>query len=584
MKKIFFIAILVFISFFSVAKSYAAISDRLGNSVSFFVDSGYDISGRKSINATLRKISNYAYFYIENNYFNSLDSNERNNLLNSQNVLAEEFDNNIYPKLTEFYGEEWNPGIDEDSRITILFTPMISDAGGYFRTNDEFSKNAIQDSNEREMIFFNAEHIASERAKALIAHEIHHIINFYQKNALQDIDEEVWLNEMRSEYAPTIAGYDDIYSGSNTSYREKYFMATPNNPLVEWKNESEDYGVINFFAQYAANLYGGNIFASMIKNAKSGIASFNKALKDNNLSVNFSNLFLDWAIANILNDCSLEDGRYCYNNENLKNIKIDPTASYTISSPITSISVGGNINDWSARWYKFSGSNFADKTLRLNFQGTNYDGDFHISYIVKSKNGATAVKSLELVNEQGFGYIKDFGDESNEVIVVLASLFNFSEKLSGSNVAKNFTLKINVMDNADVPEEDLSSKEDNDSAELLDLPDGSLARAVGDYRVYIINGKYKRHILDGRIFDFYNHLSWNNVHEVDPLILSNYKESFLIRAFEDEKVYEINGDKTRHWLNMSAESFTVSGRDWTAISIVNKAERDFYVHGADVRF
>src|SRR3990167_7944988 len=154
MRKIIFIAIFVFGGLIFFQNARAAVSGNLGESVFFVVDQKYDSSDRNRVEATLRKIGQRAYFYTENNYFNSLNSVQQNNFLNAQNSLADEFDNVIYPKLTEFYGSEWNPGIDNNSRITFLFTPMADDAGGYFRTNDEFLVSEMADSNEREMIYF----------------------------------------------------------------------------------------------------------------------------------------------------------------------------------------------------------------------------------------------------------------------------------------------------------------------------------------------------------------------------------------------------------------------------------------------
>lgn len=582
MRKIIFIAIFIFSGLIFFQNARAAVSGNLGESVFFVVDQKYDSSGRNQVEATLRKIGQRAYFYVENKYFDSLTSVQRDNFLNAQNSLADEFDNIIYPKLTEFYGSEWNPGIDNNSRITFLFTPMADDAGGYFRTNDEFPVSQMADSNEREMIYFNAKHATNNRAKALIAHEFQHIINFNQKNRILNVDDEVWLNEMRSEYAPTIVGYDDVYAGSNTSYREKNFLATPGDPLTEWRNTSEDYGVINFFAQYLADHYGGNIFSSTIKNSKTGIYSVNQALSDNGFGKDFSGIFSDWTVANILNDCSLDSNLYCYKNNNLAGIKIEPTAKYDIFNPLTAVSIGGNIQDWSARWYKFSGANLVDKTLRLNFEGKNISGDFKIPYIAETSNGETSLKYMALTNDSGMSYIKNFGNEVKSVLVIPASHSINTKTASTSDDTKSFTLSVNVIDNSDVPQEELTKNEIN--FVKLDLPDGSLVRAKGDYKVYIINGRYKRHILDGKIFDFYGHLSWATVSEVDPEILAGYEESFWVRADGDERVYEINGDKTRHWLNMSAEAFSVSGRKWEAISIINKAERDFYIIGADVKF
>lgn len=582
MRKIIFIAIFIFGSLIFFQNARAVVNGNLGESVFFVVDQKYDSNGRNQVEATLRKIGQRAYFYVENKYFNSLDSIQQNNFLTAQNVLADEFDNVIYPKLTAFYGSEWNPGIDNNSRITFLFTSMADDAGGYFRTNDEFFISEMVDSNEREMIYFNVKYVTNNRAKALIAHEFQHLINFNQKNKILNIDDEVWLNEMRSEYAPTVIGYDDVYAGSNISYREKHFLATPGDPLMEWQNVSEDYGVINFFAQYLADHYGGNIFSSMIKNSKKGIDSVNQALSDKGFNKNFSGIFSDWTIANILNNCSISGGEHCYKNINLSNIKISPTAEYNISNIFTSVSVGGTIQDWSARWYKFSGENFSDKTLRLNFEGKNVSGDFKIPYIEQKINGETVFKYMKLVNDSGMSYIKDFGKEVKSVLVIPASHSINAKAALTSGDEKSFTLSVNVIDDFDVPQEELT--EGGTNFVKLELPDGSLVRAKGDYKVYIINGQYKRHILDAKIFNFYSHLSWESINEVDPVILAGYEESFWVRAEGDERVYEINGDKTKHWLNMSAEAFSVSGRQWEAISIINEVERDFYITGADVRF
>jgi len=114
------------------------------------------------------------------------------------------------------------------------------------------------------------------------------------------------------------------------------------------------------------------------------------------------------------------------------------------------------------------------------------------------------------------------------------------------------------------------------------ISDGALIRAKGDYKVYIIKGNYKRHILDAKIFDFYGHLNWTNIIEVTKEERDSYINSSLIRAINDKKVYEINEDKTKHWLNMSAQDFEESSRKWGGVFIINKQERDFYKTGADV--
>ena len=110
------------------------------------------------------------------------------------------------------------------------------------------------------------------------------------------------------------------------------------------------------------------------------------------------------------------------------------------------------------------------------------------------------------------------------------------------------------------------------------LPNGSLIRAINDFKVYIINNNYIRHILSGDIFDFYNHLNWNAIQEVSLSQLNSYQESFLIRELNDYKVYEINSDKTKRWLDMTAEEFA-NAYSWDEIYIINEEELKWYETG-----
>lgn len=111
------------------------------------------------------------------------------------------------------------------------------------------------------------------------------------------------------------------------------------------------------------------------------------------------------------------------------------------------------------------------------------------------------------------------------------------------------------------------------------LPQGSLVKSTLTPEVYVIKGTFKRHILNPKIFSFYPHLDWKQVTEVSPAALELYQQSFLIRPAGSPKVYEVNRDGTKHWLNMSAQDFVKSGRSWDAVYVVNKKEAEFYKTG-----
>jgi len=109
------------------------------------------------------------------------------------------------------------------------------------------------------------------------------------------------------------------------------------------------------------------------------------------------------------------------------------------------------------------------------------------------------------------------------------------------------------------------------------------------YIVKIVGGtKYIRHIVSLEIFNHYGHLKWENLKQVDSL--NNYSLSGWVRvntgtngnAGPTDKVYEINGDQTKHWINMTAEQFLSHGGSENAIYSVNQGELNLYAAGPDV--
>src|SRR3990167_5078235 len=144
-KNIVIISVLL-ASFFISTTNVSA--DTIGQSVIFNVNSKYDQFSRTSLSATLRQTSEHAYFYVEDRYWNNLNLNERVILNNNISALGQEFENNIYPKETQFWGSEPNPGIDDDPKITIVLESLCSRAGGYFDTNIEYPKKTAFSGNQ----------------------------------------------------------------------------------------------------------------------------------------------------------------------------------------------------------------------------------------------------------------------------------------------------------------------------------------------------------------------------------------------------------------------------------------------------
>ena len=132
-------------------------------------------------------------------------------------------------------------------------------------------------------------------------------------------------------------------------------------------------------------------------------------------------------------------------------------------------------------------------------------------------------------------------------------------------------------------------------ATTTEILDGDIIQCQSSdnpFAVYVVkivgNTKYIRHIVSLEIFNYYGHLKWENLKQVDSL--NDYSLSGWVRVNTgpngtpgpNDKVYEINGDQTKHWINMTAEQFLTHGGSDSAIYTVNQGELDLYTTGPDV--
>lgn len=589
---LFAVSILIFPSVL-----YAA---QLGEAVNFKITPSYDSRGRSETTAFLKRISASAYFYVERDFWDSLDQTAKNDFESKLDVLAMEFDQNIYPNITALFGSEWKPGIDNDERVTILLALLHKNAGGYFDSGNEFSKQQNPDSNEREMLYLNASFLTQSRAKVFLAHEFQHLISFFQKDKRLNKEDDVWLNEVRSEYAPYFLNMETVYRGSNIESRARQFLSNSSDSLTEWRDALDDYGSVGMLTYYLGDRFGSSFFSEIMKSDKVGIESASDALKRVGSSETFSDIFADWLAANYLNDPSLESGHYSYKNSNFANIRVSPNFSLLVSSlPVT---LNFSTKDWTPRWHEFVGT--GQGILKLEFKSPEPSADFRAPYIINEVSGQKTIKFLDLKTasdgQAGTLYLSDFGPKIRSVVVSPFSRRKTAD-FTDNDPASTFSLTASIITDLPAqagmpaiqePVQEIKESVQEKPAQIVqapevqfpNLPDSSLIRAKGDYKVYVTTGKHKRHILNPQVFGMYGHFKWAEIVELSPEEAALYKESALVRADGDGKVYEMNADGTKHWLNISAESFSLSGRTWDSVFIINSQERDFYLTGADVRY
>ena len=428
------LGIMLFIPVFAQAISIK--QERLFN-----IQYDYDLSGRHKIDAELIKTTNDLYFYADKEWFNELSSGNKRDIDKKIYKLANEFEHQIYPILTQTFGFEDNPGIDNDPRTIVVLHPMKKDIGGYIQTADNYSSQLYSRSNEGQIIYLNADNIfalSSDRLRYHLAHEFMHLITIKQNP-----NEEVWLNEARAEYTETLLGYGEDWDNSNLQRRIKQFLNSTKTSLLDWDNTNYDYAEVNLLTHYLVDHYGIDILVDSLHSSESGVAALNYALQKNGFFENFSDVFSNWLIANVVNNCS-ENSKYCYKNPYLKNVTVIPYTYYLPTTGRASLSVTDSLTPWSAKWQKIVGGKDIIKMKWTIPESTSIS---KIPYIIVKDDGQNKVGFFDFEgSNMDEIFVPDFGDKNISLITIPFLTSTRSDKLY------YFSWDVSVLENSDQSE------------------------------------------------------------------------------------------------------------------------------------
>ena len=419
-----------------------------GDVETFHIESVYDIHSRNKIEAVLYKIANKNLFYVEKSWWENLEKEKKQKLNDIIYNASVEFERNIYPEMTSLFGSEPKHPVDDSGKITVLFHRMPPTAGGYFSSGDQYTVYQYARSNEKNMIYVNTSFIESHLFKGFLAHEFMHMITFNQKDRKHGISEETWLNEARAEYMPTFFGVDDFGKDSNVSKRMDNFINNPNVSLTEWLNRSSDYGVINMFVHYLIDHYGVNILADSLKSDKVGIESINYALKKNGFKEDFSQIFTNWTIAVLINDCSAGE-KYCYLKEKLKDLMIVPITYYLDSSHGGMFASRNSSQNWAGNWWRVVGGK---GNLIFEFEGEK-NLVFRIPYVLCDFKNSCEVDFLDLTDNKGKIIIDDF-DKKYTALYFIPSVQTKTSGFNGQEKDYFFDWKVSSVTKKEDPSEE----------------------------------------------------------------------------------------------------------------------------------
>ncbi len=260
-----------------------------------------------SVSATLHYVTDHAYFWIADGVdFDQGDLEE----------LANTFENKIFVTGRTFFGSEWTPGIDGDPHIYVLFAPRLGIyIAGYFSSVDEMHPLAHEYSNAHEMFVLNSDNleVGEEYTLTTLAHEFQHMIHWNL-----DRNETTWLNEGFSQLAEFLNGYP--IGGFDWQY-----SVNPDTQLNTWSDVEDEklrhYGASFLFVLYFLDRFGQQATQALVAHPANGLVSIDRVLETlgtmdpiTEEPITADSFVLDWALANIVDDPEVADGRYSYTN------------------------------------------------------------------------------------------------------------------------------------------------------------------------------------------------------------------------------------------------------------------------------
>jgi hypothetical protein len=540
----------------------------------FLVEKSYDFYGRDQTAAFLMFESENAHFYFDKEVYSSLDPAEKLRMASLVATLGGKFDEVIYPETKDIFGDEWNPGIDGDEKIYIFLTRMNYGVGGYFNPVDEYFKSQVVDgrSNEREMIYLNIDYLDKYKTEGFLAHELQHMIYWNEKTRVSGVSDDIWINEGRSELASSIIE-DKLklqFSDGVLSSRKRDFLSSYDDSIAGWSNLNADYASASIFMQYVKERAGTEIFRQMNETRKAGMNNLNYIL-ERERGTNLAEIFTDWTIANYINDAS-RGAKYGYQSENLKdNFNVTPNPIYDVDGDGT-INLMGKLENWSVDYFEvdLGGKEYEDIYLEMDFNGDD-EGVFSLPMVINYEDESREITSMELSGKQ---------DGHREEITRLGRISSIVFILGGEKIPE--ALKDNQAEEhpffLDIKLTPLSDKVRSD---------GTLVRAAGDEKVYIIEESLKRWITDSATFVAKGY-DWNSVITISKTELGIYgdgkditgsasmREGSLVMG-SSSRVYLIEGGK-RRWVR-DERTFSSLGYDWNGIVRISDQELLRYVEG-----
>ena len=270
-------------------------------------------------------------------------------------LLSPDEINDVYHLVTATFGVPWGPherpcliAPDSGGDLHILLYDIDRDGVpaapdeprtlGFFAAKDNYLRNSsvpvIESSNERLLFYLDAPLLARadgptweesdlwpRRMVATLAHEMQHMIHFFQKRVSQDAASEAWLNEMASTVAedlivgklvPPIAGldgprgvvHDNPTAGASQNRNGLLPLYNLHNDIrvTAWHGDPSNAAINYALGAYLVRTYGATLFRGIVQHPRTGVDAIVSTLRNQGHRVSFGDVLANWAVANLLSD------------------------------------------------------------------------------------------------------------------------------------------------------------------------------------------------------------------------------------------------------------------------------------------
>ena len=343
---------------------------------------------------TLRSVGDNVEIWVANDLAYGPDNPKPADVVTQAQVdkLKAEFDSNIYPVATDFFGtpEQLDGskatvpgmvGLPEDyyegSDKVIMLVDNVQDEGwndpSYPFFVAGFFWQTLENYTDRNIITIDTNSWETRLENTFFATTIHELQHLIQAD--NDGAEETWLNEGMSTFSEFLGGYGHGEGSIN------FYLDHPENSLVNWDEHGTaatgpetiaDYGQVYLFTLYMYDKFGQEFIRELATDGTSqGMASVDKVLQDYGTNKTFTEVYQNFMTALTLDNSDVSSD-YNIDSIDLRELPVgtnDDVRGKTVDFEKAKTFEKEGVPAWGGDFKEF---NFGKDVRSLKFDGVDF--------------------------------------------------------------------------------------------------------------------------------------------------------------------------------------------------------------------